>query len=153
MLKGSSLPCHRRPCATLVDAYGVAAAADDDDEDARALETQTERRAARRAEHEKAMKQRAREAAASLRHGGGNVSKTAESAKFARDYALEIAKRVCTPRLHRKSMIVGRVHAHTGFFNFNQFPTKHSSASSSKCFEGSRMHCAFILLGGIASQP
>eukprot|EP00752_Nemacystus_decipiens_P007697 g6880.t1 len=69
--------------------YGVAV-----DESARALEAQTERRAARRAEHEREIKQRAREAAASLRRGRANVSKAADSAKFARDYALEIAKRV-----------------------------------------------------------
>eukprot|EP00903_Cladosiphon_okamuranus_P017392 g16020.t2 len=73
------------------DECGMAGAAD---EDARALEAQTERRAARRAQHDKAMKQRAREAAASLRRAEGGVSKTADSAKFARDYALEIAKRV-----------------------------------------------------------
>lgn len=100
----SLLPCHPRHHAILADPYEAA------DEDARALEAQTERRAARRAEHERGIKQRAREAAASLRRGGGDASKAADSAKFARDYALEIAKRVGMPGLHRKIVVNGLAH-------------------------------------------
>lgn len=73
-------------------ANGAAAAAAG--EDARALEVQTERRAARRAEQQRGMKERARTAAASLKCAGGDASKAGDSLKFARDYTLEIAKRV-----------------------------------------------------------
>lgn len=82
----------------------MAAAAD---ENARALEAQTERRAARRAKHEREIQQRARKAAASLRRGEGHASKAADSAKFARDYALEIAKKVGMLGLRRTTVVAG----------------------------------------------
>lgn len=63
-------------------------------DDARALEAQTERRAARRAAREKAIKERAREAVADLGRGGLKGPRTVDSTNFARDFKLGIAKRV-----------------------------------------------------------
>ncbi|CAM9135722.1 unnamed protein product [Ectocarpus sp. 12 AP-2014] len=68
---------------------GVVAAA----EDARALEDQNKRRSARRAERERGIKERSREAAANLGRGEWKASRTADSTSFARAYKLGISKR------------------------------------------------------------
>ncbi|CAM9355835.1 unnamed protein product [Ectocarpus fasciculatus] len=68
---------------------GIMAAA----KDARALEEQNKRRSARRAERERGIKERAREAAANLGRGEWKASGTADSTSFARAYKLGISKR------------------------------------------------------------
>ncbi|CAN0055726.1 unnamed protein product [Scytosiphon promiscuus] len=70
-----------------VSTVAAAAAADD-----RALKAQTARRGARRAERERRIKERAREAAASLGRGEWKASGSAESAHFARAYKLGMSK-------------------------------------------------------------
>ncbi|CAM9478757.1 unnamed protein product [Ectocarpus sp. 4 AP-2014] len=68
---------------------GVVAAA----KDAQALEDQNKRRSTRRAERERGIKERAREAAANLGRGEWKASRTADSTSFARAYKLGISKR------------------------------------------------------------
>jgi len=62
-------------------------------EEARALEAQTERRAARRAEQQRRVKELARKAAADLGRGGWKESKTEDSTNFAREFKLGVAKK------------------------------------------------------------
>lgn len=60
----------------------------------RELEAQTTRRAARQAERERGVKERARKAADNLGSGGWKEFTLEDSAKYARKYKLGIAKKV-----------------------------------------------------------
>lgn len=62
-------------------------------EEARALEAQTQRRVARRAEQQKRVKELARKAIANLGRGGWKESRTEDSANFAREFKLGVAKK------------------------------------------------------------
>ena len=61
---------------------------------ARELEAQTKRRAARQAERERGVKERARKAADNLGSGGWKAFTFEDSVKYAKDYKLGIAKKV-----------------------------------------------------------
>ncbi|CAM9771530.1 unnamed protein product [Ectocarpus sp. 6 AP-2014] len=75
--------------ASGVQSAGLMAAA----KDTRALEQQNKRRAARRAERERGINERAREAALNLGRGEWKTSGAADSTSFARAYKLGISKR------------------------------------------------------------
>ncbi len=62
-------------------------------EEARALEAQTQRRAARRAAQERRVKELARKAATDLGRGGWKESRAEGSVNFAREFKLGVAKK------------------------------------------------------------
>lgn len=80
------------------------------DEETWALKAQTARRTIRRAEREKGFNERARVAAKALASGEWKALTFADSAQFARDYKLGLAKKVRLPRTSDKSGYQAKKH-------------------------------------------